>query len=174
MIKYFLPFLLSFLVAFTYAQDDEKKTQDTEFKTVAAKDFTFRYRVEDDNLEAKVSYPTKGWVAIGFNSIKKMKGANFIIGCNKEGEEIVGDHFGVSPIRHKADTLIGGKNNLIEPSCTEEDGKTTLSFTIPLNSGDEKDGVLKQGEENKVIFAAGKKDNLKTKHFTLAKTKVVF
>ena len=174
MIKYFLPFLLSVLIVFTYAEDEVEKTQDNEFKTVAAKDFTFRYRIEDDNLVAKVSYPTKGWVAIGINPSKKMKDANFIIGCNKEGEEIVGDHFGVSPIRHKADTLIGGKNNLIESSCMEENGKTTLSFTIPLNSGDEKDGVLKQGEENKVIFAAGKKDNLKTKHFILAKAKVVF
>ena len=174
MIKYFLPFLLSFLVAFTYAQDEEEKTEAAEFKTVAVKDFTFSFKVEDGDLTAKVSYPTNGWVAIGFNSIKKMKGANLIIGCNKESEEIVGDHFGVSPIRHKADTLIGGKNNLTESSCTEKDGKTTLSFTIPLNSGDEKDGVLKKGEENKVIFAAGKKDNLKSKHFALAKTKVVF
>ena len=172
MIKHLLVVILLVMV-FTYAEE-KGKSENAEFKTVTVKKFTFSFKVEGDNLIAKVSCPTKGWVAIGFNPTRKMKGANFIIGCNRDGEEIIEDHFGVSPIKHKADTLIGGENNLIESSCADEDGKTTLSFTIPLNSGDEKDGVLKQGEENKVIFAAGKKDNLKTKHFTLAKTNVVF
>lgn len=174
MIKYFLTFLLSVLIAFTYAQDKVEKSQEPEFNIITVKDFILDYRVENDNLVAKVSYPTEGWVAIGFNPVKKMKGANFIIGCNKEGKEIVEDHYGVNPVSHKADTLIGGKNNLIESSCTEEDGRTTLSFTIPLNSGDEKDGVLKKGKENKVIFAAGKKDDLGTKHSVLAKEMIKF
>ena len=174
MIKYLLPFLLFALFVFTYAQDEKEKSQEPEFMMVTVKDFILDYRVENDNLIAKVSYPTKGWVAIGFNPVKKMKGANFIIGCNKEGKEIIGDHYGVNPVGHKADTLIGGKNNLIESSCTEEEGRTTLSFTIPLNSGDEKDGVLKKGKENKIIFAAGKKDDLKTKHSVLAKETIVF
>ena len=173
MIKYFLLLLLSVFVI-SFAQEQKQATQDPEFKTVAVKDFILDYKVKDDVLVAKVSYPTKGWVAIGFNPSKKMKDANFIIGCNKEGEEIVGDHFGVSPIGHKADTLIGGQSNLIEYSCTEKEGTTTLSFTIPLNSGDEKDGEIKKGKGNKVIFAAGKKDDLKTKHSVLAKMTVVF
>lgn len=174
MIKYLLLFLLFILFVFSYAQDEKEKSQEPEFKMVTVKDFIFDYKVENDNLIAKVSYPTEGWVAIGFNSTKKMKDANFIIGCNRDGEEIVADHFGINPVSHKADTLIGGTNDLIESSCTEEEGRTTLSFTIPLNSGDEKDGVLKKGKENKVIFAAGRKDDLGTKHSALAREMIKF
>jgi len=89
MTKYLPAFLLSMLIAFTYAQEKAEKSQEPEFKIVTVKDFIFDYKVENDNLIAKVSYPTEGWVAIGFNSTKKMKDANFIIGCNKEGKEIV-------------------------------------------------------------------------------------
>lgn len=174
MIKYLMAFLLFILFVFSYAQEDKENLQEPEFIRVTVKDFILDYKVENDNLVAKVSYPTEGWIAIGFNPTKKMKDANFIIGCNRDGQEIIDDHFGVNPVSHKADTLIGGKNNLIESSCTEEEGKTTLSFTIPLDSGDEKDGVLKKGKENKVIFAAGKKDDLRKKHFVRAKKMIVF
>lgn len=170
-------FFIVSLLLLPYAEENKTDTVSTgskEFTTVTAKKFTFSYRIEKENLVAKVSCPTKGWVAVGFNPIKMMKGANLIIGTFKDGQGVAYDHCGITVVGHKPDTLIGGTNDLLEYSCTEEKGVTTLSFTIPLDSGDEKDSVLKQGEETKVIFAAGKKDNLKTKHSIVAKTKVVF
>ncbi len=175
--KLFFFFFLFYFTFFTYSKegiDTAKKFVEPEFIRANVKKFTFSYRIDKGNLAVKVSCQTKGWVAIGFNPTKRMKDANIIIGCYDNGKEIAVDHFGVSSTGHKADTLIGGKNDIVEFSCVEKEGKTTVSFTIPLNSGDEKDVVLKQGEETTVIFAAGRKDNLKTKHFTLAKIKVVF
>lgn len=175
--KFITWFFLICFVFFTYAEegsDNTNITAQSEFTTVTAKKFSFSYRTDEGNLVAKVSCPTKGWVAVGFNPSKKMKGANFIIGCYDNGKQIVADHFGISAVRHKADTLLGGKNDIVESSCTEKNDITTLSFTIPLDSGDEKDCKLIPGEKTKVIFAAGKKDNFKSKHFTIAKTTVVF
>lgn len=175
--KFAIGFFLICIISFpdTYGSIDSLNiTKKDNFSIHKVKKFTFSYKVEDNNLFARVSCTTKGWVAVAFKPTKKMKDANMVIGCNKNGIQIVEDHFGVSKFSHKADTLIGGKNNLLESSCTEENGVTTLSFTIPLNSNDEKDVELKIGEEIMVLFAAGKKDNFKTKHFIIAKQKILF
>jgi hypothetical protein len=143
-----------------------------EFKTVTVKKFVFSYLVSGENLKVKVSCPTSGWVSVGFNPTEKMKDANYIIGYSAKGTAFVDDQFGNSPYGHKSDTELGGKNDIVESACTEENGITTLTFTIPLNSGDVKDRVLEKGKEAIVIFGAGKKDDFKKKHFTRAKTTI--
>jgi hypothetical protein len=142
-------------------------------KSVTVRDFTLSYTIEDGNLVASVSYPTTGWVSVGLGATKKMRDANIIIGyAGEDGESVVQDHFGVKPTRHEPDTAIGGKNDLIEGSCEEKDGKTTLSFTIPMDSGDLKDVKLVEGKEVKVIFAAGRNDNIGGKHSKAAWTTI--
>jgi hypothetical protein len=166
---------LSFMLpAFSQDTTETKPAVHEEtFKTETVKKFIFEYCVAGENLKIKVSCPTKGWVSVGFNPVKKMKGADFIIGCYKKKEALVDDQFGDSPYSHKSDIEAGGKNNILESTCTETAGITTLTFTIPLNSGDEKDSVLEKGKEITVILGAGKKDDFHSKHFTLAKTKIV-
>ncbi len=154
--------------------DEANIAQDESYTTITIKKFTFSYKTIEDNLAEKVSCPTKGWIAVGFNPIHKMKGGNFIVGYADGEKEIVWDEYGNSPYSHEADTLSGGKNDLLEYSCIEKGETTTLAFTIPLNSGDKRDVVLEKGKKITVILAAGKKDNLKKKHYTIAKTKVVF
>lgn len=165
------------VVIITFGQDTaEAVSAQTEeaFKTETVKTFIFSYLVSGENLKIKVSCPTKGWIGVGFNPVRKMKGANFIIGNSTKKGAFVDDQYGDSPYSHKSDTEDGGKNDILESTCTEDNGITSLTFTIPLNSGDEKDSVLEKGSEITVILAAGKKDDFKKKHSTLAKTKIVF
>ncbi|HMD67644.1 MAG TPA: DOMON domain-containing protein [Chitinivibrionales bacterium] len=148
------------------------KTGETPFTTVKAGKFTFAYKVEGANLRAQVTYPTKGWVAVGFNPTSMMKGANMIMGALINGKTISSDEYGVSDVSHKPDTLIGGKNNILAAECTQANGTTTFSFTIPLDSGDPKDVKLVVGAKVKVILAAGANANFKDKHIDVEKTTV--
>jgi hypothetical protein len=142
-------------------------------KTIQVKDFTFVYKVDGPNLVASVSCPTSGWVAVGFNPSKIMKDANLIMGyADPEGPVIV-DQFGSDTYKHQPDTSIGGRNDIIDANCVEENGMTTLSFTIPLSSGDSKDVVLQKNSKTKVIFAAGKEKDLKKKHYKTARTEII-
>ncbi len=144
------------------------------FKNVVVKKFTFSYRVKDNNLIAKLSYKTTGWVAIAFNPGKKLKDANIIIGCNKNGHTIIQDHFGTDAFKFLPDTTISGTNDLTEIYSREKEGVTTIGFTIPLNSGDAKDGIIRSLQETKVIFLAGENDDFYSPHVALAKKKIVF
>ncbi len=159
-----------------YAEEgiEAVSAEDGVYTTITIKKFTFSYKVTGENLAVRVSCQTKGWISVGFNPVRKMKGGNFIVGYTDGGQGMVRDDYGNSPYSHKADTGSGGKNDILESSCTEEGNTTTLTFTIPLNSGDDRDVALAKGKNTTVILAAGKVDNLKKKHFTLARKKIIF
>lgn len=150
------------------------KANKPEWIVVKSDSFVFSYRISEKNLVAKVSYPTTGWVAIGFNPGKVMKGANIIMGTRINNVAVLSDEYGTGWFSHKPDTTIGGKNNISSGDCVIDNGVMTILFTIPLNSGDDKDGSIERGKPTKIMFAAGKKNDLKSKHTVVSKTTVTF
>jgi len=133
--------------------------------SISAEKMTFDWSVEGDKLAIKLSAPTKGWVAVGFNPSKKMKDANIVIGYVKKGNVKIVDHFGTAATQHKGDKKIGGAENVTVVGGSEEGDVTTIEFTIPLNSGDEKDGVIDPNADTTVILAYGTdRDSFRMKH----------
>ncbi len=153
-------------------QDTADKEGKSGFTTVKVGKFVFSCKVEAENLVAEASYPTTGWVGVGFNPKEMMKGGNFILGALINGQPVLSDDFGATEYSHVPDTAAGGKNNLISGQCQTEKGTTTIFFTIPLNSGDTKDIVLEKGKTINLVLAAGKKPDLKTKHSDLKFTTI--
>ncbi len=127
---------------------------------------TFTWKPEGGNLNATVKAPTTGWVAVGFDPATVMMDANLIIGYVKDEQVFIRDDYGNSLFGHAADVTGGGQDNVTNKRGTEEGGATEISFTIPLDSGDERDRKLVAGETYKVLFAYGpdNADNFKTRH----------
>lgn len=125
----------------------------------------FSWSINGDQLAGKVSGPTTGWVAVGFNPSNKMKDANIVIGYVKKGKVTIKDDFGSAATQHKTDKKIGGAENVTTVGGSEEGGVTTIEFTMPLNSGDDKDNVLDPNGDTVVILAYGtERDSFRTKH----------
>ncbi|MBN1233854.1 MAG: DOMON domain-containing protein [Candidatus Coatesbacteria bacterium] len=133
-----------------------QKTDSSGENEVKADDFTLSWKIDGEKINIKVSAPTTSWIAVGFEPSSMMKDANIIIGYVKDGKAYIEDHYGTGNVKHEADINIGGKENVENASGKEENGKTELSFTIPLDSGDAKDKVLTKGKQIKVILACGK------------------
>jgi len=126
---------------------------------------TFEWSIEKKDITIQLSAETDGWVAIGFNPSEKMKDANFILGYVKRGKTVVADHFGITAHQHKSDKKLGGKENITNIEGHEKDGITTISFSIPLDSGDETDQVLSMDGETTVLLAYGSgRDSFRTRH----------
>ena len=125
----------------------------------------FSWTIEKNNLAAKISAPTTGWVAVGFNPTRKMKDANIIIGSVKNGKVEILDEFGFGATQHKSDDNIGGAVNVTIVGGREENGVTTLEFIIPINSGDDKDTAIDPAADTVVIVAhGGDSDSYRGKH----------
>jgi len=131
-----------------------KSTSDG-YRLVEYKDYTLKWRIDKALIDFSVSYPTTGWVGIGFSPTTKMKDANIIIGYVTNGQAIVTDQFGTSINYHQEDTQLGGKNNLSDTSGTEVNGLTTIHFKMPLDSGDGNDRRLTEGVATTIILAHG-------------------
>jgi hypothetical protein len=140
---------------------------------IAVRDMRFLWRLQGDSIGIKLAAPTKGWIGIGFNpeTPENMKGANFIIGYVKGGEAQAFDHFGTTKNKHKDDEKLEGSTDFSNLSGSEQDGRTELEFTVPLNSGDANDTALNP-EENIVLLAYGRSDSIVLKHRFRALLKV--
>lgn len=125
------------------------------FQSVTQSGVNFQWQVDGDSLNVQVSAKTTGWVAVGFDPSNMMQDANIIIGYVSDGEAFVRDDYGVGKVKHGADADNGGTDDVANVSGTEEDGVTTLRFTIPLDSGDSTDRPLTEGNKYKVIVAHG-------------------
>ncbi len=118
--------------------------------------FTLRWAtVEGNNLAVQLNGPTTGWVAVGFEPTAAMKDADIIIGYVEDGTLFLRDDFGDGHISHSPDTELGGTDDVTGISGTEEGQITSISFSIPLDSGDGYDRQLTPGSTVKVILAYG-------------------
>lgn len=133
--------------------------------TLEVKNMQFSWTVEGDKIHVQLSAKTTGWVGIGFDPEKAMQGANIIIGAVKNGKFKVEDHYGDRKRGHSSDEKLGGKNDVLNPSGSEADGVTTISFSFPLDTGDKYDKPINPEAINRVMLAYGSgKDSFKTRH----------
>lgn len=150
-----LLFLISPLCAF--AMEYQHKLE--------VKDMQFSWTIEEDKIHIMLSAKTTGWVGIGFDPEKAMSGANIIIGAVKNGKFKIEDHFGNKKRGHTSDVKLGGTNDVSDPSGSEEDGVTTISFSIPLDTGDKYDKPINATGKNIIMLAYGAgKDSFKNRH----------
>ncbi|MEE4166474.1 MAG: DOMON domain-containing protein [Desulfocapsaceae bacterium] len=132
---------------------------------LTVKDMTFSWKVDGDTLHGRMSAKTEGWVGVGFNPSKKMQDANFIIGYVKDGKAEIADHFGTRATAHDADSKEGGSDDVTLVGGAEENGMTTIEFTMPMNSGDKLDGALTADGDTILLLAYGPdRDSLKPRH----------
>ena len=109
-------------------------------------------------LHIKLSAPTTGWIAVGFDPSQGMLDANIIIDYVHSDTAYLRDDYGTGINTHEPDINSGGENNINESAGSEIDGITTLEFTIPLDSGDSRDRPLIIGNTYAVILAYGNDD----------------
>lgn len=159
-------FTATVAVIFAFLVSTASVAQSAEYQhSLTAEKMTFDWSVEGEQLAVKLSAPTTGWVAVGFNPSNKMKDSNIVIGYVKKGKVKIVDHFGTAATQHKGDKKIGGAENVTVVGGSEEGDTTTIEFSIPLNSGDEKDGVIDPNADTTVILAYGpERDSFRMKH----------
>ncbi len=163
---YLLILLLASVTATCFSAQKNKMNASKEIKytsSLTAGDMSISWSVKGKNLFVQLTAPTTGWVSVGFDPEKIMKGANFIIGYVSNNTAVIEDQYGVDLFIHKKDTELGGKDNVENKKGKVENGRTEISFSIPLDSKDPYDKKLEKGKEYKVILAYGPDYDM-TKH----------
>jgi len=129
-----------------------------------AKDWSFSWVFKGENIEFTVTAPTTGWISLGFNPTSRMKDADYILAYVENGKVYISDEYGTGSTSHKSDVSLGGKESAKAISFVEQADKTTITFSLPVNSGDQYDTVFRPGEKCKVLGAYATSKNLSSKH----------
>lgn len=125
----------------------------------------FAWKVDGDKLHVKLTGRTTGWIGIGFNPEKQMKGADYVVGFVRGGKVTLRDDYGDSARNHESDEKLGGTSDVTLVKGEEKGQSTTLEFTLPLNSGDKYDSVIEPEGETIVLLAyGGRRDSFRQKH----------
>ena len=112
--------------------------------------------------------PGEGWLAIGFDPVNRMEGANIIIGYVSGGVLTIEDQYGSGPQNHTADA----HDDILSSGGREAGGKTMMEFSIPMNSRDPQDRKLEPGERYAIILSYHlSEDTLVTYHVAARSTR---
>ncbi len=141
-------------------------------KSVQAIGMTFQWRFEGESLVIHVTSPGKGWIGVGFDPRSLMREADFILMYVSDGQVVAADQYGSQLTNHERDTALGGTDNVTVVGGSETASGTEVTFSIPVNSGDQYDKVLTPGGEHAVLLAYSDADDFETQHTPKARTKI--
>lgn len=151
----------------TTREEADQSGGGNDYKTKTVNSITIQWKTDTLGfLHVKVSAPTIGWVAVGFDPTAGMRDANIIIGYVSGDGVFMRDDYGTALSAHQSDIEGGGEDNISEQSGTEIDGTTEISFRIPLDSGDTRDRPLVVGTTYSIILAYGQDDSFDSYHGT--------
>lgn len=105
------------------------------------------WTVDGDRIHMGLHSPGHGWLALGLAPDGPgMRGEDILMGYVIDGNVVLQDHYGDSPVSHARDVDAGGSEDVDEFAGSEDDNGTTLEWVRPVLTGDRLDKPLAPGE----------------------------
>jgi hypothetical protein len=120
---------------------------------------TIDWQHRNDRVFFSLSAPTEGWVTLGFNEKDDIVGTNLIFCRVISGKVEVADHFVVGMGNHQPTEKVGGTSVFKDISGEEKGGKTTVSFSMPVEASDKFHFDLTRGTSKWFICAFSAEDD---------------
>ncbi|MEO0362725.1 MAG: DOMON domain-containing protein [Pseudomonadota bacterium] len=90
-----------------------------------------RWRHRAGRLYGRLSAPTLGWLAVGFNDRPTLAGTRFVIASVSQDGRVVGDERVARPPRHVSVAEAGGRPALTNLSGRRTGSGTEIAFSLP-------------------------------------------
>ncbi len=145
-----------------------QKTNAQEMREVNKNGMKVGWEIIDDQLYLEMSAPTKGWVAVGFNTTSELTGTSLLMGHVQGVKSEVVDFFVRAPGDYEPVTVLGGVSVVTQSEGKEEGGATHLSFRIPLLPNSEFHQQLVAGGTYHLLMAYSLEDDFK--HHSVMRT----
>ena len=139
-------------------------------KKITKGDMTVAWKIENEHLYITMNAPTKGWVAIGLNTMEQLQGTNLIMAAIKEGMINLSDRYILAPGDHKSISDLGGTNATVLISGVENDAGTQVEFMLPLKASDKFHVELQPGRHYFLLLAYSQEDDFS--HHSMMRTTV--
>jgi hypothetical protein len=103
-------------------------------KHITKNNMTVKWEHKQENILFEMRAPTKGWVAIGFNNTKSLKGTYLLMGRVRKGKAEVVEHYVEQPGVYKPISNYGVINQTSDIEGIEEKNSTIIRFSLPIHT----------------------------------------
>tara|TARA_R110002096_G_scaffold126532_2_gene273525 strand:+ start:13876 stop:14364 length:489 start_codon:yes stop_codon:yes gene_type:complete len=107
----------------------------------------------------KISAPTDGWIAIGFNPKKGISDTYLIMARIINNKVEVLEHYTLSPGNYKSLEALGDSNQAVVINGKESQNKTEIEFSLPISSKDKYRYDLSPGNSYNLLYAYSQSDD---------------
>ena len=121
-------------------------------QSVAAGGMHFAWRHADDRLIATLTAPTAGWLAVGFNEERRLRGTRFVIAHVSAGTAHAELHLAQVP-HHRNIIDLGGSPDLDVLEHDYREGISRLVVSLPSSGSGPHSLALRPGVEFHVMLA---------------------
>lgn len=128
-------------------------------KTLNAEGFHLEWTHEGDHVHFSLTAPTSGWVAIGFTEGSEITNSNLIQGCVVGDRVVVQDQFVTGFGEHPPVEALAVDSCISNEEGIQENGKTTISFSMITEKRDKLHYDLTEGKKINVWLAYSVSDD---------------
>lgn len=122
-------------------------------RRVALGDMVFAWRHQSGRLHGHLSAPGSGWLAVGFNEARELRGTRFVIAAVAVGPPRAEVHIALPPDHRPIESLVGQPSGLRDLSGSYENGRSQLWFSLPHHSADRFAQDLSPGRATYLMLA---------------------
>jgi len=127
--------------------------------------YTVHWSNNADELVMALEGRTSGFVAIGFEPVQAMMGADMIMGWVSDGKATVLDLNSTGLYGpHPPDEDLGGRDDILEFGGNESNGWTVIEFKRMMNTLDPFDKSFQPGQTVNIIWSMSSSDSLLPRH----------
>lgn len=131
---------------------------------------TVTWRVMDERMYFKLSAPTTGWLAIGFNETKNLAGTYLLMTRVRNGEPEVIEHYTQSPGTYRPISDLGSEPSVGDVIGSQSRLSTTVEFSIPIKRVSKYHKELINGDPLNMLMAFSRHTDFQ--HHSIMRTSV--
>ena len=137
--------------------------------------FELKWEVRDNRLIADMTAPTTGWLGFGITGTGEMETANLILAWVDDmmGIAMGEDHYGTGGTSHENDMSLGGSQDLLVLAGRQTADETSVTFSIPLDSGDRYDTVLERGSIYTLLLTMSPSDDTASEYRSICTAEIL-
>ena len=135
------------------------EAQEQKNRSVSKNGMEVHWHFKQNRIFFTMKAPTRGWVAIGFNTTEKMTHAYLLMGRIAKNQAEVVEHFTIFPGAYEPIKTLGGITQVQDMYGSEKVNTTVLHFSLPVKALGQYQKDLLQGNTYFMVLAYSQEDD---------------
>lgn len=146
------------------------QAQEHKKQIVSKNGMEVRWHFQEKRIFFEMNAPTTGWVTIGFNTSKKIKGTYLVMGNVVKGSPNVVEHYTIAVGNYQPIEALGTESQVKNVQGNQNGKRTFLQFSLPVQPISKYQRNLNKGMSYTLLLAYSQEDDFQ--HHSIMRTSI--